>query len=526
MSKTREIGLIALVSLLLIAPQLIWGPGFSDSSDYNASWTAGMREAILAGESPRWLSGAYDGLGSPVFYFYPPLSFVGTGALASIGLPVGAALNTFAFLALLFSGASMWLWLRRLRVSLPVLGAILYMMLPYHLADLYTRGALAEFTAYIWIPLIALSIESLPDRRALIGLAVTYTCLILTHLPMAVLVSVFLIAPMVIRRAWSQPKILASATLAGVLGVGLSAVYLVPALALLDQVSSDVLHQGKYSPSSWSVAAVFGDQGVTGLLQRPLLSFCLIALGLATLPIERFWGAVTALCGIASLGGLPIWDLPVLIQVQFPWRLLAVVEFAAVTALCCVGGRMLEGVRVFVLAAAAVGILVVGVIWAAQSREGFRLIAEQRGWWEEVEAVQPGPAEYLPADMSESRRRFRRVPGEPIFTGGELNSAAEHGREISVAEPGQVVVRQFYFPSWRAIGPDSQRIETSADGQLGLISFRADQAGIYRLDRRTLWVEWVGIGISLFCLVALLWIFLFAAKRQTLTIRQLHSKGG
>ena len=97
----------------------------------------------------------------------------------------------------------MYLWLKD-KTHFAALGACLYMAAPYHLGDFYVRAALAEFAGFVWLPLIALALEAQPKRWAAPLLALAFAGLLVSHLPMAVLATCFLIGPMVIMRAWRE----------------------------------------------------------------------------------------------------------------------------------------------------------------------------------------------------------------------------------------------------------------------------------------------------------------------------------
>lgn len=45
------------------------------------------------------------------------------------------------------------------------LAAILYMLMPYHLNDMYIRNALGEFLSYIFIPLVFLGMYKLFSKE-------------------------------------------------------------------------------------------------------------------------------------------------------------------------------------------------------------------------------------------------------------------------------------------------------------------------------------------------------------------------
>ena len=45
------------------------------------------------------------------------------------------------------------------------LAAILYMLMPYHLNDMYIRNALGEFLSYIFIPLVFLGLYKICQKE-------------------------------------------------------------------------------------------------------------------------------------------------------------------------------------------------------------------------------------------------------------------------------------------------------------------------------------------------------------------------
>jgi hypothetical protein len=70
------------------------------------------------------------------------------------------------------------------------------MAAPYHLFDFTARGAQAESLAIAFIPLIAIGLRRIAEGRGgVIFTALAYAGMVFTHLPLALLASVFLIAP-------------------------------------------------------------------------------------------------------------------------------------------------------------------------------------------------------------------------------------------------------------------------------------------------------------------------------------------
>ena len=74
----HSIIILAIVAAILMAPAFVFGT-WQDST-HNFAWVDGFAAELQKGWIyPRWLSQGFDGLGSPSFYFYPPLPFLAMG---------------------------------------------------------------------------------------------------------------------------------------------------------------------------------------------------------------------------------------------------------------------------------------------------------------------------------------------------------------------------------------------------------------------------------------------------------------
>src|SRR4051812_35251713 len=156
-ARTNLIGVVlfqATVALLLFSPVLVLGENFSHSDRFNHVWVEQFSRQVLSGDIyPRWLNASFGGMGAPSFYFYPPAFFYVAAAIHAISLGAITAqyqISIAGALISLASGLSMFALLRRFvdrRWSL--IGGAVYQLAPYHVADFYVRGALAEYTAYV-----------------------------------------------------------------------------------------------------------------------------------------------------------------------------------------------------------------------------------------------------------------------------------------------------------------------------------------------------------------------------------------
>ena len=295
-------------------------------------FTALLRHGTLY---PRWLPSSHGGLGSPVFYYYPPLAFYISGLLGLLGLSTYASIIATFGAGLLASGYAMFAWLKdvaRGAARTPLAGALLFMAAPYHLFDFYGRGAQAEYLAIAFIPLIALAIRRAAEGR--IGLlAIAYAGMILTHLPLALLTSLFLIAPYGLFLAGRSPTKLGRIALSVILGLALAAIYLIPAFALDGYRDTALLWaQPRLRAANWQLAWPLAS-GVMFIVAAILLALApLIALLFIT--GKRLLAGYAALCCLLAAGLVPgFWTLPGIESVQFPFRMLPLAEFAIATGL-------------------------------------------------------------------------------------------------------------------------------------------------------------------------------------------------
>lgn len=116
-----------------------------------------LAEALRMGVlTPRWFPDFAFGYGYPVLNFYAPLFYYPPALLHLAGLDLITAVRVSLAAWYALSGLAAYALLRCWARPLPAaLGALLYLAYPYRLYDLFVRGALPEFAAFLWPPLIA-----------------------------------------------------------------------------------------------------------------------------------------------------------------------------------------------------------------------------------------------------------------------------------------------------------------------------------------------------------------------------------
>jgi len=418
--------LLILLAVLLVLPSAFVPPMLHDSFGIDWVWADQFTSELSRGNLyPRWLPLSNDGLGSPVFYYYPPLSFHLSGLFGLIGLSTYASIIAAFAAAFAASGVACWHWLKG-RARHPVVGAAFFMAAPYHLFDFTGRGAQAESLAIAFIPLLAIGMRRIAERRGgVIFTAISYAGIIFTHLPLALLTSLFFVAPYALLHRRELVRF-AAAVFAG---LGLVAIYLVPALALERYHDVNQLYRADYLRTDyWSIYhANLGNAFV-------ITVFLMIAVTISAalrpaLSSRDGWARYAIVIALLAAGVVPmLWSLPLLKQVQFPYRVLPLAEFALATALARLAARP---ALPYLLAGPA-------LLMSAQIVRGFHLEAQDMPF---LSAHHPDVFEYLPP-------RVMRSGSSPRLA--DLTASRLPPPEVA----GMVVEPVFYFPAWSCGVPE------------------------------------------------------------------------
>lgn len=195
-----------------------------------------VHEAVRSGDLyPRWQSEFNKGYGLPWLTYYPPgfyfvaeLFFLVMGNWHWVLFVV-----TTAFMA--GSGIAFFALTRQFHSdAASAIGALFYMMAPYHTLDLYWRGALPELTGFVFVPLIVLlAFRTGRDGRPwqIAGLGLAQGLFMLFHFPVSYLLLPALGLYSVVWAAMRNEWRIAARIAAGVLvGFGVSACYWLVAL--------------------------------------------------------------------------------------------------------------------------------------------------------------------------------------------------------------------------------------------------------------------------------------------------------
>jgi hypothetical protein len=353
---------ILLAAAAALTPQFVRGNSCGHDFDFHlVSWldaNNAWRQGILY---PRWTPSANFGAGEPRFVFYSPLTWM-MGAALGLALPWNLAPLVLTFLLLAGTGLATRALARETLADVPAtLAGCAGLFSGYALFTAYERSAFAELAGGFWIPLVLLfAIRQRNSsgpllRRALDGSAVLLVLAVagawLSN-PTVGLMACYVLAAVALTlaflsRSWAP---VLRASVGAVLGMGLVAIYLVPATweqrwVDIHQVTED---PGQTLENNWLFAR-HADPGLDFhdmvLHQASIVVVAMIAVALGGLLVSWFrgrlrgrladrrrWWIPFALIAAVVLFlqfpfSRPLWNLlPELRFLQFPWRWLVVLE--------------------------------------------------------------------------------------------------------------------------------------------------------------------------------------------------------
>ena len=506
---------IFALSTLIFLP--IFWHGFPNGidADRHYRWTLQFSEALAEPGVfyPRWLGSANNFQGSPATLFYPPLTFYVAAAFNLLFPASPVVLTLSCWLSLFLSGLSFYGFVRSfssLRTGL--LAAACYVIIPYHLFDLFQGGSIAEYWAFVWLPMIFHGVGLVirqPSGKRIVYLALSYALLLFTHVPTAFLITLILpVYGLLLTRDW---KALARLALAVILGASLSAIFVMPLLLERDGVRTEAVLKLDYNqfflftqtrqamksrffahdlsdyennptilkPSDFRFL-IKTEQTAAGTLLLFLMITILLVLQRTRIRQDRSLSTVTAALWIITLLALlmtskasaVVWQMiPKLSHLQLPSRWLVIASFgicALLAAAFSVSVPMTRA-RVAVLSLVVVAVfsnLIVSLLLivrapydanAFQPAVLFREVPEYRPvWWDnqlhEQEVIAPCSV----------------IAGEA--TVDAIDSEGSHQQYVITADTDAVLkFRTLFFPGWVAeIDGQDLAVAPSEEGRMRL----------------------------------------------------------
>ncbi len=151
--------LLIILILSFFAWQALLSPGyFSMHDDQQIARLFELNKALMSGQFPvRWVENLGFGYGYALFNFYPPLAYYVGEIFHLVGFGFIDSIKLVWFSGVVGSGIAMYFFAKNLLGKLGgIVAALFYIYAPYHAVDAYVRGALAELSSFVWLPLILL----------------------------------------------------------------------------------------------------------------------------------------------------------------------------------------------------------------------------------------------------------------------------------------------------------------------------------------------------------------------------------
>lgn len=532
------ISCLLMFGLATVVMMPIFGHGLPpvDDAFVHYRWASGFIDALAEGSLyPQWLGNPNSGAGSPAMIYYPPLPFYVEAGFYLVTGNVLKALALGCWLALALSGTAMYVFARSFlshRVSL--LAAVLYLLAPYHLLDLYQRAALSEFWAFVWVPLVLYAIHRVTNGggwRVVTLLAVAYSLLLLTHVLTAFATTLILpIYILFLTRDWRR----IGKTVAGLaLGVGLSAIFVAPLMLERDYVRLHRIHREKFTrsflieslPAAFKADPLPPGQDPEFFYQNPdyffyeasvvifILLFALTSMLICRRQqtesglLRAIWVVTLFSLLMTTRLSEPVWRIiPGLPYMQFPfrWLLLASIGMSLLSAAAFPVAMAGPGKSRTAYGAVIMLLLALNLIVAT-----FAVVRQQRGEQaipKEVSGLEV--PEYRPRswDYKDSQKSNKEAV---VVSSGEASAraidaaGARQSYAIKAVTESVLGLRTLYFPGWVA-RLDGNPIEIGP-GQQGHIQILVEAGEhLLTLSFEDTWPRRAGKLISALCFLVTL----------------------
>lgn len=475
----------------------------------------------------RWSPEINWGYGYPMFNFYPPFfSFISV-MIFQVTQNMAVAINWACILFWILSGIGMFLFAREFWGDEGgMLSALLYVYAPYHILDLYIRGAFAEFSSFAFFPFILLSIWKISRKVSLgffllgigsiFGLSLTHNIMSMLFFPVAAAYMFYLFF-FEKRSLW-----IAYAVAMFIIGLMLSSFFWLPALLEKEYLNLNFLIGAHYDfhdnfisfsklfwPfNKWTMDHISFQVGVIHSL------FCL---GTAVfLPkifkINRslglgyvFFLSVGLISVFFTLPYSSIcWEhINILRFIQFPWRILVVtvftMSFLCGSILLLISNSMVK--KAFLIAAGLFSIMFYlkilpepAFITNKQNIEDFLALGE---------------GEYTPKWVlvppdKRPDSKFQIIRGNGQFGEEKALNPVRYEIKFQGLEQSLVCFHTFYFPGWQ-VYIDGQPTEPHLDNPFGLVLFSVPSGehdiqvvfGSTLVRTISVIISWVGVVLLL-----------------------------
>ncbi|MGI9251526.1 MAG: 6-pyruvoyl-tetrahydropterin synthase-related protein, partial [Pseudohongiellaceae bacterium] len=459
----------------------------------------------------RWIPDMSRGYGYPEFNFYSPLFYYTAALLSVFGFGIISLFNLSNILYWVLSGIGMYLFSRKYFGKYGALvSAVAYVYAPYHILDIYVRGAAAEFIAFAVLPYVLWSFNKVVETAELRFVAIaslsiaalnfSHNITMMLFIPLTLVYILFVYYTSNTR----NKNILLMIVGSFALGMALTAFFWMPALLEKDfsstaayitgyyHYSNHFVHFAQFFDPGWSFAGSLPGRASDGQEMSYQIGLVHIALFLAAMAVipriyrkARNTGLVMAFFVFTTLAAMffstgasePFWNnLPLLQFAQFPWRFLIIVVLSVSFLAGAISLVLKSETQKIIFAVVAIIALLVFSLPLSKPRGYFANIPD-------TPLVAPEISRDLSVSQFHGRYRHMWTPmwartnpesdpvarlsvlqGQVEATENRINSIT-YEYVLQVDEEAQFKFNQYYFPGWKLfINGEEVQIQVGEDG--------------------------------------------------------------
>jgi len=475
---------IVLIALISVWP--FFKKGFFETHD--GDWMiirfSAFHQALADGQFPvRFVDRLNNNYGYPVLNFLYPLPFYLAEIPKILGFGFVGSIKIIFALSSIFSSLFMYWALSGRFSKLPsMVGAVLYLWVPYRFLDIYVRGSLGENLAFAIIPLILGCIFRVKKGKKIYYslLSLSTALLILSHN----VVAIIFIPILLIIYTLELRKVMLGIVYFSI-GIFAASFFWIPALYDLKfvvynkvQISNVFEHLTSLKNlmlPAWGFGPTPNGPGSfspqLGLLSIMTLLTTTVLLVSGKLK-DKFAVFLICISIIAIFLTLRIssfvWEVfPFIDKIQFPWRLLSVTVFSSTVLVALITEKIQKK---------AVSLIIIGLAVIINFSYTFprNFVDREEGFYSTNESTTTVQDEYMPKWVTKKpeQRAYQKieVTDKAEIENKEIRNVS-YKAGLNLKKETTVVVNTVYFPGWKVIS-NGQEISIKITDTSGLISFQ------------------------------------------------------
>lgn len=528
-----KLGLLFLVSAAVTLPIFFYGIPSGNDLPQHYQFALTFNENIQNGIFyPSWSAASNAGFGDVGIRFYPPFSYY---VLIVFRLLAGnwyeASVLVFCFWFFI-GGTGAYLWAREwFGKQASLCAAVIYILMPYHVNQIYNAFTYAEFAASAILPFCFLFTTRICRKgnfKDVVGLSVFFALLVLTHLPMTVIGSMALLVYALASLEKSRlVSTLAKLFCSVFIGLSASAFYWVRMISELNFVKHSTeeftsqfydFHINFLVAFLYVPVSSYNDRSLWFADLMLLITLALILPGALIFYCKtkgtskpKLYNAAFLLIFAVFIStplSLFIWDnFKILQKVQFPWRWLAIISLCGVIFTAAGFEYLGECFRTKMrpLALIMVGLIIAGVVFSATQVIKPAVYIPRREFIEKVKKLPDAPSYdcWLAVwSVKTALANTERVSTKDRKVDNIVWNPTTRVFRVAEGEAQTARIATFYYPHWQAtINGEEVTIEKDTDGVI-LIPLPPQQAEVRLFFREPFFVRAANI------LSAAGWLFL------------------